>query len=397
MEIRSVTLFFPHNLQPAQTRSFFADAHQAFPIPVQTVRVALPPFPQWWPAQEEALAHAILLANSWSDAGADYLSLGPVQLTHDEAWLEWLPELLGAADMIFASAEVADRRGRVDLGRAAAVARVIQATSTTRPDGFGNLYFTALANCPPGSPFFPVAYHDGGSPSFAIAVQAADLALSAVTAAATLEEARRRLVAAIEREAERLGEAARRLEASHALTYRGIDFSLAPFPEPENSLGAALEALGIPAVGTAGSLFAAAFITEAIGRARFPRCGFSGLMLPVLEDSVLAARAAEGMLSVGDLLSYAAVCGVGLDTVPVPGAISVESLTAILLDVAALAVRLDKPLTARLMPLPGLKAGDAVTFDFPYFADSRVMAVSGDGLSDLLADDAKIALRPLSA
>ncbi len=69
---------------------------------------------------------------------------------------------------------------------------------------------------------------------------------------------------------------------------------------------------------------------------------------------------------------------------------SEESLTAILLDVAALAVRLDKPLTARLMPLPGLAAGDHVRFDFPYFADSRVMSVSGEGVSGLLAESARL-------
>ncbi|MDX1663527.1 MAG: DUF711 family protein [Candidatus Promineifilaceae bacterium] len=395
MEIRSVTLFSDPALPCAAAHSFFEDARQTFSVPVQSARVALPPFPEWWPGHEGAVAYATALAHHWGEAGADYLSVGPVQLRHDEGWLAMLPEILGVADMIFASAEVADQSGRIDLSRAAAVARVIQAASTKQPDGFGNLYFTALANCPPGSPFFPVAYHDGGSPGFALAAQAADLALAAVIGAATLEEARRRLVKTIEEEAERLGEAARRLEEAHALTYRGIDFSLAPFPDPKNSLGAALEALGIPAVGAAGSLFAAAFVTEAIDRARFPRCGFSGLMLPVLEDGVLAARAADGTLSVGDLLTYAAVCGVGLDTIPLPGAISVESLTAILLDVAALAVRLNKPLTARLMPLPGLETGDPVTFDFPYFADSRVMNVAGDGLSGLLARGATISLRTL--
>ena len=72
-------------------------------------------------------------------------------------------------------------------------------------------------------------------------------------------------------------------------------------------------------------------------------------MLPVLEDSVLALRAAEGQLTVSDLLSYSAVCGVGLDTVPLPGDTSEDTLTGILLDVAALATRLNKPLTARLI------------------------------------------------
>ena len=59
-------------------------------------------------------------------------------------------------------------------------------------------------------------------------------------------------------------------------------------------------------------------------------------MLPVLEDYTLAQRAAQGVLSVKDLLLYSAVCGTGLDTVPLPGDSSQEQLSALLLDVAAL-------------------------------------------------------------
>jgi uncharacterized protein (UPF0210 family) len=119
---------------------------------------------------------------------------------------------------------------------------------------------------------------------------------------------------------------------------------------------------------------AAAFITDAINKAQFQRVGFSGLFLPVLEDNVLAARASEGLLTVNDLLLYSTVCGTGLDTVPLPGDIASAELAAILLDVAALSLRLNKPLTARLMPLPGKKAGDEIKFDFPFFASGRVMA-----------------------
>ena len=43
--------------------------------------------------------------------------------------------------------------------------------------------------------------------------------------------------------------------------------------------------------------------------------------------------------------------GLGLDTVPVPGDVPPAKLTSLLLDVAALAFRLNKPLTARLFPV----------------------------------------------
>lgn len=381
MEIRSITLFAEADADPARFQDFLSAARTAFAHPVQTIRLATPPFPDWW---DGAVAGAAHFARQWQSAGVDYASLGPVQLRHDAAWLDALPALLSATDMLFASVEISDQGGQIDLGRCRHTARLVRQVSTILNNGFGNLYLTAVANCPPGSPFFPVAYHQGGPAHFAIAVEAADVVLQAVQAAGTLTEARANLIAAIESAAAGLSQSAEKLAARFAIPFNGIDFSPAPFPSDSQSLGGAMEALGLPHVGAAGALFAAGFITEAIERAQFRRCGFSGLMLPVLEDSVLARRASEGALTVQDLLSYSAVCGVGLDTIPLPGDVSEGQLTAVLLDVAMLAARLNKPLTARLMPLPGLRAGDPVTFDFPYFADSRVMAVAGVGVDGLL-------------
>ncbi len=151
------------------------------------------------------------------------------------------------------------------------------------------------------------------------------------------------------------------------------------------SLGRALERLGAPRLGWHGTLAAAAFVADALDRAQFPRAGFCGLFLTVLEDSVLAGRAGEGVLTVGDLLLCSAVCGTGLDTVPLPGDIEADELAAIILDVAALALRLGKPLTARLMPVRGKVAGEEARWDFPYFAPSRVLAHRAGGLAGLLA------------
>jgi uncharacterized protein (UPF0210 family) len=108
-------------------------------------------------------------------------------------------------------------------------------------------------------------------------------------------------------------------------------------------------------------------------------------MMPVLEDTVLARRVADGLLSVNDLLLCSTICGTGLDTVPLPGDVSTSELGGILLDVATLATALRKPLTARLFPVPGKRAGDATNFDFGFFVPSRVMAVKGYGADALLA------------
>jgi uncharacterized protein (UPF0210 family) len=100
----------------------------------------------------------------------------------------------------------------------------------------------------------------------------------------------------------------------------------------------------------------------------------------LLEDSVLARRAADCPPSLHELLLYSAVCGTGLDTIPLPGDVSEAELTGVYLDVAALSVALSgKPLTARLLPVPGARAGDPTTFTFDYFANSRVLPVRGAG------------------
>ena len=139
--------------------------------------------------------------------------------------------------------------------------------------------------------------------------------------------------------------------------------------------------------GRTGALAAAAFLAEALDRAEFRRAGFNGLLLPVLEDFTLARRAADGYLGVKDLLLYSTVCGTGLDTVPLPGDVTTDQLYALLLDVAFLSQRLAKPLTARLMPVPGKRAGDPTGFDFPYFANSRVLGIDAQPVKGLLAVD----------
>jgi uncharacterized protein (UPF0210 family) len=246
-----------------------------------------------------------------------------------------------------------------------------------------------MANVGPHSPFFPAAYHDGGSPAVGIATESADLAVSAFSEAAsgpgTLQRGRSRLIEAVEDAAGRIAGLIAPLSERYNTRFAGIDFSLAPFPEEARSIGAAVEQMGVDRFGAPGTLFAVAQLTDCLRRARYPRCGFNGVMLPVLEDATLAARSREEMFTIDDLLLYSAVCGTGLDTVPLPGDASDAELAGILLDMATLAVRLDKPLTARLMPVPGARAGDITQFDFDYFANGRVLDLKGWGSRGVFA------------
>ena len=205
----------------------------------------------------------------------------------------------------------------------------------------------------------------------------------------TVDEGRKKLIKSLESHGKKL------TQVADSLNHRflGLDFSLAPFPDDAISLGGAMEGFGIPKVGQHGSLAAAAILAESIQRADFPHTGFNGMMMPVLEDSILAQRAAEGSLTVKDLLLYSAVCGTGLDTVPLAGDVSRGQIAALLLDIAVMSLRLAKPLTARLMPIPGKQAGDRTEFDFAFFANSRVMALDAVGLDLPFAGDEVIKIQ----
>lgn len=395
MRIRAITYLFnpgwPLVENKFQTAGrFLTDAKSAFGAAgyeVQTTRLATVPFPFLVENQiEETPRLAEGVERLLLSSEAEYASLGPAFPNIPNSY-EIIPEAIAASQNIFFSGVMADSHNGISLDAARKCAEVIVKCAPLKPDGFANLRFAALANVLPGAPFFPAAYHQGDKPAFSIATEAADLAVNAFANAGSLEEGRDALVEALEAHGKTLASVARQLQFRFGAQFGGIDFSLAPFPTDEGSLGAAVEAMGIPKIGLHGSLAAASVLTEAVDRASFPHTGFSGFMQPVLEDSVLAKRAAEGTLTVKDLLLYSAVCGTGLDTLPLPGDVTADQIAALLLDLSALALRLDKPLTARLMPIPGKKAGDSTGFDFAFFANSKVMALEAQKLEGVFSGD----------
>jgi uncharacterized protein len=393
MKIRSITCFldpsYPLDKQRLKTAGQFLQIAQPEFIEagyeVQSTRLATVPFsrllPDGKPGELARLAQNLEAVAA--DLGYAYVSLGPALPGLPQSYAS-IPDALAATQNAFFSGLMTTADGKVSLPAIRQCAEVIQRASGISPDGFANLRFAALANVPAGSPFFPAAYHQGGEPAFALATEAADLAVTAFSQAASLEEARTNLVNAMEAHARTLTGVARQVQKQTGVKFSGIDFSLAPFPSEQLSIGTALERLGVPALGGHGSLAAAAILADTMDQAAFPRAGFSGLFLPVLEDAILARRAAERNLGVMELLLYSAVCGTGLDTIPLPGDTSAEQLSAVLLDLASLSLRLAKPLTARLMPIPGKKAGDPTGFDFAYFINSHIMSLNAVPLEGFL-------------
>lgn len=392
MKIRSITYFcnpkYPLDEKILRTAGTFLSKakseYEAIGYEVQTVRLATPPFPEL--LGEENLSKLPEVTSQIDriahEARIGYISLGPALPEMPRSY-ELIPDAIFVSKNVFFGGKMADKVRGIHPAAIRACAEIIVKCASFEPNGFANLQFAALANVEAGAPFLPAAYHDSDIPTFAIATEAADLAVQAFEHAKSLNEGRENLIREIETQGKKLTEVAKSLHCR----FGGIDFSLAPFPDDAHSLGNAVEKMGVPRIGSHGSLAAAAILTEAIDRAAFLHTGFSGFMQPILEDSVLAKRAAEGTLTVKDVLLYSAVCGTGLDTIPLPGDTTSDQLIPLLLDLCALALRLDKPLTARLMPIPNKKAGDETNFDFAFFAPSKVMALDSSGLQSLLAGD----------
>ena len=339
---------------------------------VQTVRLSTRPVladvAGWPPAS--VIGYAARLQGFLAEAGVPFCSLGPVPPgagSGTEARI--MADLIAGNEAINCSVLVATVEAGLDIRAARAAARTMLRLAGETEEGFGNFNFAAIACVGPGAPFFPAAYHAGPG-NLTLALQGASIVAEALEGGAELAEVPGRLKEKLIEHAGPAVELAQRLAAELGVVFAGIDLS--PAPDGQDSIAAALEQAGHGPVGSPGTLSLAAAVTGALRGAGLPTCGYCGLMLPVMEDAVLARRWEEGWLGTDQLLAYSAVCGTGLDTVPVPGDSSVDELTRLICDMATLAVRLKKPLSARLLPVPGKSAGQRTSFSSPYIVNTLI-------------------------
>ena len=343
---------------------------------IQTLRIATQPLPDYLAARSRSEALAGLKELDRAVSSKDILlSIGPVTTgnRHDKEFASWAPELVRETSNIsFTVAVVSPGQAFQDQAALNAAEAIVALAKGTR-GGEGNFRFAAAANCLAGTPFFPVAYH-WGQPAFSIGLESPALLQEEFAKAAGIEGAKSNLKARLERELRPLERKALEFARSERRQYLGIDLS--PAPSKDASIALAIETLTRVPFGSASTLAACAAITEVLRSLSVRRCGYSGLMLPVLEDTVLAQRASEGRYGVRELLLYSSVCGTGLDVVPLPGDTPAELLAAVIADVAALSIKLRKPLSARLFPIPGKKVGELAQFNNPFLTDSVVMKLN---------------------
>lgn len=376
--IRAITAFLKidranYKTQLADAGKILQSAKSAYEkagYEVQTVRITTQPFPQYLRglADADALAFLNELDKMAKDGGYAF-NIGPATMTDDVSSFDILGRFLVHAQGTNASAIVAGDDG-VHWPAVKASAHLVKYLEDNSPHSEGNFSFAATAFLPAYAPFFPGSWHDGPGHRFAVGWEGANLVQEAFSAMDGHITAGQRLKAAFAREAKPVEAIAQRVAASTGWEYLGLDPT--PAPLKDVSIGAAMESyLGAP-LGSSGSLTASFIITDAVRSVPVKQIGYRGLMLPVMEDARIAQRWSEGRLSLDSLLSYSSVCGTGLDTIPLPGDVTEDQLARIIGDVATLAFKWKKPLTARLQPVKGKKAGEMSEFSGPYLVNVRL-------------------------
>ena len=340
---------------------------------VQSIRVSTQPWYKYTKVSkvEEIVENIINLENFFMENGIDFISIGTIDKTE---YIEIIPTILKNTTKTSCSITIGNKKNGINYELLKESAKTIIEISKLTNKGIGNFNFAVIINCPSDIPFFPASYHNG-KPCFSIGTESGDLITKAFKGSKGLLEARNNLKHIFKINFNEINRIAKLLNYKNTLIYKGIDISPAPSLKEEESIAFAFENLLKDKFGKPGTLAIAGIITDIINEIDVKKCGYCGLMLPILEDVGLSKRYKENTFSISNLLEYSAICGTGLDCIPLAGDIKVEEIEGILLDVAMLSIKLSKPLSARLLPCSGKKIGELTEFNSPYLIDTVIKEI----------------------
>ena len=264
-------------------------------------------------------------------------------------------------------------------------AKAVECISQITPRGEGNFNFTVNFNCNPLIPYFPASYHKRELGNrFVIGLETPDLLVAVLNDYNEVADTKDHnnnfkayfdvMNSALQYHIDEINKLVNQ-SAGSEFKFSGFDSSAAPSKDCA-SMVEVYEAMGVEYFGASGTVEASALLTKVFKSIKgVDLVGFSGLMLALTEDIGLAQGTIDNHFDIRSLLTYSAVCGIGLDTVPIPGDTSIEKIAALMRDTGTMAFRLNKPLTVRVFPVPNLKAGDMTAFESDDLCNCAVLAV----------------------
>ncbi|MBM3335338.1 PFL family protein, partial [Candidatus Sumerlaeota bacterium] len=370
-------------------------------IPVVNKRLAITPagFLLSGHGRETALALARTLDEACHKAGVDLLggfsAFAQKGMTPgEETLIRSLPLVLSQTERLCASINVASTSTGINVDAVLLMGQIVKETAerTAAQNGFGCAKLVVFANIPEDNPFMAGALLGPGEPECVINI--------GVSGPGVIKRALDRLLAerpdaTFQQIAERIKETAfrvtrvgeligREVSAALGVTFGIVDLSLAPTPKVGDSVGEILQVLGLEKIGAPGSTAALALLTDAVKKgglfASSSVGGLSGAFIPVSEDAVMASAAASGDLTLEKLEAMTSVCSVGLDMIVIPGDTDAATISALIADEMAIGVINRKTTAVRVIPAPGKKVGDTVSWG-GLFGSAPVMEVRNAGRS----------------
>jgi uncharacterized protein (UPF0210 family) len=358
---------------------------------VQSVRIVTNPFGEYLNTESsegarEDLAYLSDLFDASDLAGIRIrFAIGEARTRNEIGLLPVLVKEFG--DLCNACVNVdLDDAGLLDNTSIRYAAEAVSEISRITPRGEGNFNFTVNFNCEPLIPYFPAGYHRNAlGDRFVVGLETPDLLVEALKAfnrntAARTHNDRFKGYYEVMREAlqyhiSTIHNVIAQSKIDKPFSFSGFDSSAAPSKNCASMVDV-YDQMGVAYFGASGTVEASSLLTRVFKSIQgVALVGFSGLMLAVTEDTGLAQGTINGDFDIRSLLTYSAVCGIGLDTVPIPGDTSVDKISALMRDTGTMAYRLNKPLTVRVFPVPGLKAGDMTAFESEDLCNCAVLAV----------------------
>jgi uncharacterized protein (UPF0210 family) len=393
--IRSITVGLnPERYNPPELTerltAFYEEAetaYQAANFPVQTRRLTLPPMnPRDSAACYKIKSMVETLSRITDQMGVRWICL---PLKSDQQLpaeiVKIITNIIHQYPKIFAHFMVADE-GVISNRFSLTAASVVLAISRLSSNGFDNFRVGVGANIKPNTPYFPFSYHQGET-GFSLAVELIELLIQTVsearaTSLSLIREVLLKKIIPVLKEVDSIG---KMLEEKTGFQYKGQDISIAPYPDEIRSVASLIEMLGPLHCGQSGTLMVTALLTDvlktALKRAKVRHTGFNGVMFSPLEDLPLAKANNQHHLSVEKLMLYSAVCGCGIDMVPVPGDMMEDEINNLILDVSSLSTVLSKPLGVRILPIPMKVANERTNFNHDFLTNTRVMRLDSQRLT----------------
>ena len=294
-------------------------------------------------------------------------------MTHgDRVLIDSIPQAMASTDIVCSSVNIGSTKAGINMDAVREMGDTIKRTAelTREQEALGCAKIVVFCNAPGDNPFMAGAFHGVAEGDRVINVGVSgpgvvkhaleDLKRADFTEVA---ETIKRTAFKITRVGQLVArEASRRLGVPFGI----IDLSLAPTSEVGDSVARILEEMGIESCGAPGTTAALALLNDAVKKGGLMASshvgGLSGAFIPVSEDEGMIDAVQRGSLSIEKLEAMTCVCSVGLDMIAIEGDTPAATIASIIADEAAIGMVNNKTTAVRIIPVPGKKVGEGVSF-----------------------------------